>query len=294
MSMTAWSVLVASLAFAPVLVVFGLWWLRRELTPKRLAHPEKQDAFASALQQLRIPTQNQRSLFAQWLPQTGSGQPLGVAVLLHGWGGNGSQLMPAARVLHAQGWSVLLPDARSHGLSDTDTYSSLPRFAEDLDAGLNWLLEHEAASKHRLVVLGHSLGAAAAILCASRRTDVSAVVSVSAFAHPTQVMRRWLAKYHIPFWPMGWLVNRYIEHVIGHRFDEIAPVSRIGLIGCPVLLVHGSRDNIVPLDCALRLRDAGARATLLEVAGSHESFDDTDALYQQVNQWLCAGQDNAT
>jgi pimeloyl-ACP methyl ester carboxylesterase len=293
MTMAAGWVWVTSLAFAPVLVLLGLWWLRRELTPKRLAHPEKQDAFASVQQQLRIPTQNQRSLFAQWLPQTGSVQPLGVAVLMHGWGGNGSQLLPAARVLHAQGWSVLLPDARSHGLSDTDTYSSLPRFAEDLDAGLNWLLEHEVASKHRLVVLGHSLGAAAAILCASRRTDVSAVVSVSAFAHPEQVMRRWLAEYHIPFWPMGWLVNRYIEHVIGHRFDEIAPVSRIGLIGCPVLLVHGSRDNIVPLDCAQRLRDAGANATLLEVAGSHDSFDDTDALYQQVNQWLCAGQDNA-
>lgn len=293
MSMTAWSVWVTSLAFSPVLVLLGLWWLRRELTPKRLSHPEKQDAFVPPLQQLRIPTQNQRSLFAQWLPQTGSDQPLGVAVLMHGWGGNGSQLLPAARVLHAQGWSVLLPDARSHGLSDTDTYSSLPRFAEDLDAGLNWLLEYEVASKHRLVVLGHSLGAAAAILCASRRTDVSAVVSVSAFAHPEQVMRRWLAEYHIPFWPMGWLVNRYIEHVIGHRFDEIAPISRIGLIACPVLLVHGSRDNIVPLDCAVRLRDAAAKATLLEVAGSHESFDDTDTLYRQVNQWLCAGQDNA-
>ncbi len=68
-------------------------------------------------------------------------------------------------------------------------------------------------------------------------------------------MRRWLAKYHIPFWPVGWLVNCYIEHVIGHRFDDIAPVSRIGLAS-PVLLVHGSRDDIVPLDCALRLRDA--------------------------------------
>jgi pimeloyl-ACP methyl ester carboxylesterase len=127
---------------------------------------------------LRIPTQNERYLFAQWLPQARSKDILGKAVLMHGWGGNGSQLMPAARVLHEQGWSVLLPDARCHGLSDTDTFSSLPRFAEDLDAALNWLLVHEAASQHRLVVLGHSLGAAATILCASRRQDVSAVVSV--------------------------------------------------------------------------------------------------------------------
>lgn len=278
----------------PVLVLLALWWLRRELTPKLLSHPEGYSAFVPAVQHLRIPTQNQRSLFAQWLPQSESKHVLGIAVLMHGWGGNGSQLMPAARVLHAQGWSVLLPDARSHGLSDQDTYSSLPRFAEDLDAAFNWLVEYKGASKHRLVVLGHSLGAAAAILSASRRQDVSAVVSVSAFAHPEQVMRRWLAEYHIPFRPVGWLLNRYVEHVIGHRFDDIAPVCRIGLIACPVLLVHGSRDDIVPLDCALRLRDAGANATLLEVAGSHESFDDQENLYQQVSQWLCSAMENAS
>jgi pimeloyl-ACP methyl ester carboxylesterase len=159
---------------------------------------------------------------------------------------------------------------------------------------MDWLLAHEAASPHRLVVLGHSLGEEAAILCASRRTDVSAVVSVSAFAHPEQVMQRWLTEYHIPFWPIGWLVNRYIEHVIGHRFEDIAPVCRIGLIASPVLLVHGSRDDIVPLECTLRLRVAGNGATLLDVAGSHECFDEPQDLYHQVSQWLCAARDNAS
>ena len=285
---------VVYLAVVPVVILLALWWLRRELTPARLSHPDGRDSFLPPPQNLRIPTQNQRYIFAQWLPQAPSKQILGTAILMHGWGGNGSQLMPAARQLHEQGWSVLLPDARCHGLSDRDTFSSLPRFAEDLDAALNWLLEHEDASKHRLVVLGHSVGAAAAILCASRRKDVSAVVSVSAFAHPEQVMRRWLAEYHIPFWPVGWLMNRYIEHVIGHRFDDIAPVNRIGMIASPILLVHGSRDDIVPLDCAVRLRDAAAKATLLEVAGSHESFDDQEYLYQEVNRWLCAARDIAS
>ncbi|MCF8169411.1 MAG: alpha/beta fold hydrolase [Rhodoferax sp.] len=279
------------LAIGLALVLSALWWLRRELTPERLPHLEGLDAIAVPVQQVRIPTQNRRRLFAHWMPQDQSQQVLGVAVLLHGWGGNGSQLMPAAKVLHAQGWNVLLPDARSHGLSDKDTFSSLPRFAEDLDAALDWSLAHEATAQHRLVVLGHSLGAAAAILAASRRKDVSALVSVSAFAHPEQVMRRWLAAYHIPFWPVGWLVNRYIERVIGYRFDDIAPVVRIGLVASPVLLVHGIRDDIVPLDCAIRLRDSCDLATLLAVAGDHEHFDDQEGLYQQVSQWLCATKD---
>jgi pimeloyl-ACP methyl ester carboxylesterase len=32
------------------------------------------------------------------------------------------------------GFTVLLIDARNHGGSDADTFSSIPRFAEDLDA----------------------------------------------------------------------------------------------------------------------------------------------------------------
>ncbi len=286
--MTTYWILAICLLLTPASIWFALWWLRRELTPQRLAHPAQaeQGTFAPTLQQVRIPTQNQRTLFAQWLPFVEPEHAVGIAVLMHGWGGNGSQMMPAARALHALGWSVLLPDARSHGRSDQDTYSSLPRFAEDLDAALNWLIEHKAASHHRLIVLGHSLGAAAAILSASRRQDIAAVVSVSAFAHPEQVMRRWLANYRIPFWPLGWSVNRYIEHVIGHRFEDIAPVCRIGLLACPVLLVHGNRDTLVPIECAERLRDGCAQATLLQVAGCHESFDNPEVLYQQVGQWL--------
>jgi pimeloyl-ACP methyl ester carboxylesterase len=112
------------------------------------------------------------------------------------------------------------------------------------------------------------------------------VVAVSSFAHPEQVMQRWLAEYRIPFWPLGWMVNRYIERVIGHRFDDIAPVATIARIEAPVLLVHGQQDDVVPLACALRLQASAPRATLLEVPGRHDGFDDAEALYKQVSTWL--------
>ena len=268
----------------------GLRWLRRELTPQRQAHPVPSPADAG-IQWVSIPTANGKQLAAQWLPAGEGRQPQGMAILMHGWGGNGSQLRPAADALQHQGWSVLLPDARSHGRSDADTFSSLPRFAEDLDACLDWLhrqrIPPTGDSGHdQVVLLGHSLGAAAALLCASHRSDLSAVVSVSAFAHPEQVMRRWLAEYRIPFWPIGWLVNRYIESVIGHRFDDIAPVHSIARVRAPVLLVHGRADDVVPLACAEQLKAAASQADLLVVSGRHDHFVDEAGLNDQVLAWL--------
>ena len=42
-------------------------------------------------------------------------------------------------------------------------------------------------------------------------------------------------------------VFRTMERTIGHRFDEIAPRATITATGAPVLLVHGTADDLVPL-----------------------------------------------
>jgi pimeloyl-ACP methyl ester carboxylesterase len=41
-------------------------------------------------------------------------------------------MLPIAAPLRRAGLNVLRVDARNHGGSDSDTFSSLPRFAEDL------------------------------------------------------------------------------------------------------------------------------------------------------------------
>ena len=230
-------------------------------------------------------------LFAWYLPAGTLAEPAPAIVLLHGWGGNASTLLPAAQALQRAGYAVLLPESRNHGRSDRDGYSSLPRFAEDLDSALNWLVAQPGVDAGRLCALGHSVGAAAVLLSASRRHDLHAVVSVSAFAHPEQVMRRWLAARHVPYWPLGWAVNRYVEHVIGARFSDIAPMTTLPRIACPVLLLHGRQDDMVPVGDARQLwqHRAHARVTLLECDGSHEGFDEEDLVTREILGFLNSG-----
>ncbi len=266
------------------LVWLGLRLLRRSLTLARLTTPPERQPGDPVPHAVWLPTVGRKRLHAWWLPARGGCEHAPAAVLMHGWGGNGATLWRAACALHQAGFAVLLPDARSHGLSDGDTFSSLPRFAQDLAAGLDWVAQQPGTDPQRLCALGHSVGGAAALLCASQRRGLAAVVSVSAFAHPEQVMRRWLGSRHIPYWPLGWAINRYVEHVIGHRFDDIAPLTTVSRVSCPLWLVHGLQDEVVPPDCAQQLvqRAHPGRVRLLAVPGNHEQFDDEARLLGQL------------
>lgn len=210
---------------------------------------------------------------AAWLalPSGASAEyPVPVVVAVHGWGANASTLSPLVEPLVRAGVAVMLFDAASHGLSTTEAFSSLPRFAEDLAAVLDTLREVPVIDSGRVALLGHSVGAAAVLLHTARHGGVQALVSLSAFANPREVMERWLQAHHIPRRGIGTAILDHVQHVIGERFDHIAPEHQMPAIHCPVLLVHGARDQTVPLSDAHRLRSSLRRGELLVVDADHD------------------------
>jgi len=68
-------------------------------------------------------------------------------------------MWPVVPPLHKAGFAVLLLDARCHGRSDDDSFTSMPRFAEDIAAGLDWLKRQPGIAADQLALLGHSVGA---------------------------------------------------------------------------------------------------------------------------------------
>lgn len=228
--------------------------------------------YGLAFEEVRIPTVRGRYLFAWLLPAPSSNRTV---VAMHGWGGNAELMLPIAAPLQRGGINVLLCDARNHGGSDADTFSSLPRFAEDLGKAIDWLKQHHPQRASRIAVLGHSVGAGAAMFEASRNADISAVISIAGFAHPAEVNERYLRSLHLPR-PLVRLVSRYVEWLIGYRFDTIAPLNTVRHIACPILLVHGKDDRVVPVDDARRIVANGqdCAVELLEIDGAgHDSAE---------------------
>ena len=263
---------------AAIGLLAGLRWaIHRSLAPERVIETRTPADVGLQYEDVTILTENGKSVFGWFIPATRSGSGPAV-VAIHGWGGNAENLLSLVRPLHEAGFMLLLIDARCHGLSDEDSFASMPRFAEDLGHAIDWLKCQEGIDPQAVITIGHSVGAGAALLSASGRDDIAAVVSIAAFSHPVAMMRRWFVSKRIPYVPVGWLMLRYIEWVIGYRFDDIAPVNTIQRVHCPVLLVHGAEDTTVPVSEAHAIHDArlGEHVQLKVVAGSHDEYADID------------------
>jgi dipeptidyl aminopeptidase/acylaminoacyl peptidase len=264
------------LAFGGLLHVGARRAIRYGFRVPRLSHQTSPQAYDLPAREIAISTANEKRLFG-WLIAAAAGQPSPSVLVMHGWGANAALMLPAVQPLHDAGYAVLLIDARCHGHSDDDQFSSMPRFAEDIEHALDWLRQQPEIDPERIALVGHSVGAGTALLVASRRRELAAVVSVSAFAHPREVMRRMLKQQHLPFLPIGWYVIQQVQQMIGYRFDQIAPVRSITRVHCPVLLAHGRDDEMVPFADAERLLaaalQAGRLVALLSLEGDHEVSD---------------------
>jgi pimeloyl-ACP methyl ester carboxylesterase len=251
------------------LVLFFVHLLFR--TP-RLVETGSPADFGLAYQVVRIPTVQDKQLFAWWLSVSAQAP---TAILLHGWGGNAEFMLPLAAPFHDAGVNVLLLDARNHGQSDSVTFSSMPRFAEDVGCAIAWLKTRADTKQQKIILLGHSVGAGAVIYEASKREDISAVISISAFAHPEWMMQRYLEKFLLPRLFIK-AINRYVEWIIRHRFDEIAPMNTACRVSCPLLLIHGKADAIVPVtDASVILANCNSDSITLLVfdKAGHDSVD---------------------
>lgn len=235
--------------------------------------------------EVNFPTAGGKTLFGWFIP---AGERAPALAVLHGWGGNAEMMLPLAKPLHDAGYALLFFDARCHGRSDRDSFASLPRFAADLESALEWLQVQRDVDETRVGVVGHSVGAGAALLLAAQRRDLAAVVSLSAFAHPDRMMRRWLKSRRIPFWPLGAYILFYVQRVIGYRFDDIAPVHTIRAVNCPVLLVHGTEDKTVPVNEAREIyaNRADKHVHLLLIPGNHGEFGDLERYIETMTGFL--------
>jgi alpha-beta hydrolase superfamily lysophospholipase len=192
-------------------------------------------------------------LHGLWLPQPDARAP--VLLYLHGARYDVRGSAPRMRRLHALGFSVLGVDYRGFGKS-TPALPSEAMAAEDARAAWQWLAQQHPQA--RRFIFGHSLGGAIGVNLASQVGDEAGLIVEGSFTSIPDVVStfRW-----------GWLP---VSPLITQRFDA---ASRVADIGSPLLVVHGSRDSLIPprLGQQLYERAREPKRFVLVEGGSHHN-----------------------
>jgi pimeloyl-ACP methyl ester carboxylesterase len=133
------------------------------------------------------------------------------------------------------GFSVLAIDYRGFGQS-TDVSPSEQLSYEDAQAA--WAYLGKLAPGKPRYIVGHSLGGAIAVDLAVRHPEASGLVVEATFTSVREMIatQRW---WYAP-----------VEFLLTQEFDNRA---KIGLVRMPVLVVHGTADNIVPYEMGEKL-----------------------------------------
>jgi pimeloyl-ACP methyl ester carboxylesterase len=191
-----------------------------------------------------ISTEDGERLDAWWLPPPPG---RGVVMFLHGTPGSLADTIWRLPDLQRSGFGVLAIDYRGYGAS-TGTPTEYG-FAADARAAYDFI--QRASPKVRVAVFGESLGTGIAVTLACERPIAGLLLNA-----PYASVRR-LFELRAPPLPYSWLMT-----------DPFDSEAKIGRIGVPVMILHGTADTEVPVEEARRLFAAAREPkTMVEVEG---------------------------
>jgi fermentation-respiration switch protein FrsA (DUF1100 family) len=182
---------------------------------------------------------------AGWYIPSGNGSgPTGPTVVLaHGHGGNKSNMLPFAALLHEQ-YNVVIPDFRNHGQSGGSQTTVGVLEQNDLRAIVDWV--HDNKKPEQIALLGVSMGGAAALNEAIADQHVDAVILDSTHATLANALQARLESQGYPLsLPAAWSILLGSLIRTGQDISAVDPVERIRLYDRPVLIIVGGRDDAI-------------------------------------------------
>jgi len=214
----------------------------------------------------RIPAMNGGELEVWRIEPAGAS--LGIVVLAHGWSRNRDRMVKRARIFAEMGFTTVIHSARDHGQSSPNHFMNAVKFAEDIEAVLNWVGEP-------VILYGHSAGAAGAVIAASRLPGkVTALFLEGCYARTKEALRSLYRNYNLAFGILfGPMIVLWMDTFYGFRMDAVSPARLAPRLDIPVLIIHGENDQNFPLHHAWRLRDSfpAGRAVLFVAKGADHS-----------------------
>lgn len=235
-----------------------------------------------AYEDLRLPTADGLTLSAWFLPSRTPAK--GTILFLHGNAQNISTHLASVYWLPERGFNVLLLDYRGYGASQGQP--SVPGAQQDIDSAMRYLVARRDIDPRRIVVLAQSLGGALGLHYLAHsgyRQHLRGAVIDSAFTSYRDIAGEKLRGSWLT-WPLSWPLALTVT-------DDYRPLDAAPLVApIPLLILHGDRDEVIPVQHARRLYEAAREPKqlwIIEGAAHIQSLEQPDVRDRLVT-WLHA------
>lgn len=184
--------------------------------------------------------------------------PWPTVIVNHAGFGTAADFSDVALIIRDKGYLVLNPDFRGSGESEGE-HELAKGEVDDVINGIKYLKERGMVDDDRVALYGQSHGAAVSMLAAERYPGIKAVVEEAGPSDAVGIYQV-LATSKIP---AGEQLYKQLLEMVGGTPDQVpyeyyirSPINFVKDMNAPVLLIHGAKDPLIPVDQAYSMYDA--------------------------------------
>lgn len=200
------------------------------------------------------------------LPAGGGERSLPLVLMPHGgpFARDSWDFDPWVQFLASRGYAVLQVNFRgSTGYGRAYVERGFGQFGsgmiDDLEDGVDWLVQQGIADSHRVCVMGASYGGYAALWAPIRHPErYRCAISFAGVTDVRAILRYDARLFSAPRYSREW--RRRIQGEERTDLSQISPLQQAARLTIPVLIAHGEQDRVVPVSQSRNLVRALTRA----------------------------------
>lgn len=216
-----------------------------------------------------------------------------LAICFHGYTSEGMKdFITLSDYYFRNGFSLLLVDARAHGLSEGKYigFGCLDR--QDAVRWIAWAIR-ECGEDVGIILHGISMGGATVLMTSGLQLpkQVKGIISDCGFTSPKYVFTHVLhSMYHLPAFPLMQISDYVNRRKAGYGMDECNAAREVRKASVPILMIHGDADTFVPCSmCEEIYENCSAPKTKLIVEGAAHAesyYKDTESYEKAMDELI--------
>lgn len=192
-----------------------------------------------------------------------------VAIMVHGYRGAPTfDFSAAARSYYENGFSLFLPDQRTHGDSEGEyiTFGTKERY--DIVDWCKYVNEYTGRDCE-FILSGVSMGATTVLLAAAEpdMIHLNYITADCGYTTPRRIFTDvFKQRYNLPSFPIMNIADFICKNSAGFSFDEFSTLDAVKMLRAPVTFIHGEADDFVlPQNSYDNFRECTSEKNLITV-----------------------------